>query len=189
MGYSLLPQSLLCHEHNTNHKMGRLRRRTKRGRARTQRSRKRRRVVGTIRREITPTASECRARGLIVYRSSLAPVPVDKPPSRKLQWSCELWKQKVASRSVLRWMVRKRRYGLVSAHSDWSRGDSCYGDEFEYCYRLKYPIPFHLPRAAMKAIVLFTATEPETFDEGNPLESWETEIFDISYEDFPHHFV
>ena len=85
-------------------------------------------------------------------------------------------------------MISVRRHGLVSAHSDWSRQDDCYGDHFEYWYRLKYPIPIHLPRRAVKAIVLFAATEPETFDEGNPLESWEGEIFD-SYEDFPHHFV
>ena len=169
--------------------MARLRRQNRKGRVRTQRYRRRRRTPRRSKREITPTASECRARGLVVYRSSLAPVPVDKPPNRKLKFSRELWKEKIASRSVFRWMVRKRRYGLVSAFSDWSRGDDCYGDEFEYCYRLKYPIPIHLPRRAMKTIVLFAATEGETFDEGRPLESWETEIFDISYEDFPHHFV
>ena len=115
-----------------------------------------------------------------MYRSSLAPVPVEKPPNTKMRYSREIWKKKIASRAVLRAMVRERKYGLLSAHSDWSRGDECFGDHFEYCFRRKYPIPIHIPRRAVKAIVLYAVSDPETFDEGNPPESWEIDNF--------HHF-
>ena len=128
------------------------------------------------RREITPSARECRAKGLVVYRSSLAPVPVAKPPSTNMHYYREIWERAIASPSVLMAMVSKRRYGVLSAHADWSRGDECFGDHFEYCFRRKYPIPIHIPRRAMKAIVLYAVTDPETFGEGHPPESWERDL-------------
>ena len=160
-------------------KMARFQRQRMRGRARTQRNRRRRvtRRMRATRREITPSASECRAKGLVVYRSSLAPVPVEEPTSTELHHDREIWERKIASPSVLKLMVRGRRYGVLSAHSDWSRGDECFGDHFEYCFRRKYPIPIHIPRRAMKAIVLYAVSDPETFDEGNPPESWEIDNF------------
>ena len=154
-------------------KMARPHRPRTKGRARTQRNRRRRvaRRMQTTRREITPSASECRAKGLAVYRSSLAPVPVEKPTSVELHYYPEIWVRKIASPSVLKAMISERRYGVLSAHSDWSRGDECFGDHFEYCFRRKYPIPIHIPRRAMKAIVLYAVSDPEMFGEENPPES------------------
>ena len=80
-----------------------------------------------------------------MYRSSLAPV-APKKPGKTLTWNMTAWKKAVASPAVVDAMSRERNLGLFGAHAAWNRGDEAFGNLFEYFYRMKYPIPVHVPQ-------------------------------------------
>ena len=89
----------------------------------------------------------------------------------------KVWSKAIASSAVLI-EVANRPYGLWSAHAHWLQGDEMFGVLFEYKYRMKYPIPTHLPQRAMKAIAFFAAVYPETFDsEISEPELWEINLW------------
>ena len=51
-----------------------------------------------------------------------------------------------------------------SYHLCWSNAREVTGDIMEYQFRLRFPIPVHLPRAAMKTVLLFLADEDSVDD-------------------------
>ena len=151
--------------------MSRPRRRQRRGRAPTQRNR-RRRVDRRLahrpsRLAIRPTERQCREAGLHVYR-----ITALRCPSFFLWNEFEVWKRVVASPSVLGLMAEGRQFGLRSAHSTWSNGEEMSGRYFEYRFRLKYPLPIHIPPTAMKLVALFAANDYDEMDWDGP-ELWE----------------
>ena len=147
--------------------MVRPRNRQRCGRGPTQRNRRRRvtRHNRVSRLSIRPTERECRRAGLYVYRSSAL-----QCPSFYLCNNFPAWQKLVASRSVLQFMGEGKELGLYGAHSSWSIGEEMSGRYFEYRFRLRYPIPIHVPPTAMKLIALFSV---EYDNEWETSELWE----------------
>ena len=75
-------------------------------------------------------------------------------------------------------MSENRQLGLYSAHTSWSHGVELFSDYFEYRFRLKYPLPIHIPRSAMKIVSLMCNRDPDAAfeEEGEEPEFWEQDL-------------
>ena len=115
--------------------------------------------------EIRPTERQCRDAGLVVYREPY------HHPSWFLCNEFRVWKRVVASPAVVSGMGER----LHVSHTLWAQGEELFGNYFEYRFRLKYPLPIHVPRSAMKLISLMCNRDPDAAfdDEGEEPEFWE----------------